>query len=133
MITREFVDGISFEKDDLEIAFYSRFAKNVCFYPSNIDTAYHKMAIGYGTVLPIEDVMFITNGIQEYNKKLNETNKESHKEDLINILSNGDVPAMKDGELCECCQISCEECDWYDDNKLVSCGSNRAKWMNETK
>ena len=66
MITREFVDGISFEKDDLEIAFYNRFAKNVCFYPSNIDTVYHKMNIGYGAILPIEDMIFIADSIKEY-------------------------------------------------------------------
>lgn len=70
-----FYDGIQFNKDDIELAFYSRFAKRFTIPFSASDAYKNDGHESYGCIsIPIEDMEFImkkTNAYIELEEEIN--------------------------------------------------------------
>ncbi len=57
------------------------------------------------------------------------TNFEKYKDEILRITTeNHSSPAMKDGAIVSCMEVSCKECDF---GAVGICGENRFKWFYE--
>lgn len=64
--TFTFLDGISFCKDEYEIAFYSKFSKRINYYKLGIKLAYPDYEVIQDVSIPLEDNIYIIKKIEEY-------------------------------------------------------------------
>lgn len=59
------------------------------------------------------------------------TNYEKNKDDIIDILANDKwLAANKQGKICECDAINCNDCLFYNDEDFSDCVKSRTRWLN---
>lgn len=57
------------------------------------------------------------------------TNREKYSEQLLDMVCSGHKAAMKNGKLCKCSELNCDECDFYK-GVYKHCGEAVNKWAN---